>query len=68
MKITIELSDDVAEQLRAECAERGPLMSVEALAWWYLVFGMKQWHAYHQTIEQVLPIEEAPPPGAAGSA
>lgn len=51
MKLTIEISDDVAAQLRAECAEQGPLASIEALVWWYFNFGWRQWHAYHQTIE-----------------
>lgn len=58
MLLTIELPDDVVAQLRNENAERSPLLKVETLAAWYLMFGMRQWQAYH---EQVVEHPPAPP-------
>jgi len=46
VKVTIELSDQAAEQLRQEAAQLGG--SIESLVWWYMRFGMEQWQAHQQ--------------------
>lgn len=65
MKLTIELSDDEIAELRKEAAELGPLTKIETVAAWYLRYGWKVWQTGRQ---DALPLEDAPPPGAAGDA